>query len=345
MTVRRRARTARATALAGALLLVLAAAAGAADPAPSPAPRPGPTPIVPAALAPAPEIEGLMADDGTPFSIAGLRGAPAILFFGYTHCPDVCPATIGELFGVIAARPDVRVIFITLDPERDTPRFIAEWTATLPEAFTAVTGTPLAIRAAADRYGVRYARADTTSTEGYTISHTAEQHLIDAQGNLRLTWVFGTPAAAIVADLAEVAPPAAADLHVEDAWVRASAMTERAGAAYLVVRSSGPADDAIVGVTTPAAMHAELHETQTDAAGMMGMVPVDAIPVPAGGMAVLEPGGYHVMLMGLTEPLVAGSTVPLTLTFASGTVLEVSAEVRAAGPMAPMGSPMPGHAG
>ncbi|MFO1540089.1 MAG: copper chaperone PCu(A)C [Chloroflexota bacterium] len=345
MTVRRRARAARAAALAGALLLLLAAAVGATDPAASPGARPGPTPIAPATLAPAPEIEGLMADDGTPFSIAGLRGAPAILFFGYTHCPDVCPATLGELFGVIAARPDVHVVFITLDPERDTPRFISEWTATLPEAFTAVTGTPLAIRAAADRYGVRYARVDTTSTEGYTIAHTAEQHLIDADGNLRRTWVFGTPPAAIVADLAEVAPPAAAELHVEGAWARASAMMDRAGAAYLVVRNGGSADDALVGVATPAAMHAELHETTTDAAGMMGMVAVDAVPVPAGGMAVLEPGGYHVMLMGLTGPLVAGTTIPLTLTFASGAVVEVDAEVRESGPMAPTGSHAPGHAG
>ena len=177
-----------------------------ASPVATPAPsvvateRPGPTPIV-GEVKPAPEFVDLVQSDGTPFTLAGLHGQPAILFFGYTHCPDVCPATISELIGVQQARPDVRVVFITIDPERDTPEFLAEWTKYLPQGLVGVTGSPLAIRRAADSYGARYARVDTDSRNGYSMSHTAFQYLIDGEGNLALTYPFGTPAGAIIGDL------------------------------------------------------------------------------------------------------------------------------------------------
>lgn len=162
--------------------------------------RPGPTPIL-GEITPAPEFVDLVRADGTSFTLADERGHTTILFFGYTHCPDVCPATIGELMQVLQARPDVRVVFVTVDPERDTPDFMAEWTKYLPEGLVGVTGSPLAIRHAADLYGVRYARVDTDSRNGYSMSHTAFQYLIDPEGNLVLTYPFGTPAAAIIGDL------------------------------------------------------------------------------------------------------------------------------------------------
>lgn len=162
--------------------------------------RPGPTPIA-GEVKPAPEFVDLVRADGTPFTLADERGRTTLLFFGYTHCPDVCPATIGELMQVLQARPDVRVVFVTVDPERDTPEFLAEWTKYLPEGIIGVTGSPLAIRHAADQYGVRYARVDTDSRSGYAMSHTALQYLIDPEGNLVLTYPFGTPAAAIIGDL------------------------------------------------------------------------------------------------------------------------------------------------
>ena len=139
--------------------------------------------------------------EGQARTLADFKGKVSVVFFGYTHCPDVCPATIGELMQVLQARPDVRVVFVTVDPERDTPEFLAEWTKYLPEGMVGVTGSPLAIRHAADQYGVRYARVDTDSRSGYAMSHTAFQYLIDPEGNLVLTYPFGTPAAAILGDL------------------------------------------------------------------------------------------------------------------------------------------------
>lgn len=150
---------------------------------------------------PAPELADLVLPDGSTFDLADLQGEPVLIYFGYTHCPDVCPATLGELFGVFEALPQTQALFVSVDPERDTPEFLEEWTLYLPDNLYAVTGSPGAIRRAADNYGVKYARVETTSTAGYTMSHTADLYLIDADGRYLLAYPFGTPAAEIVEDL------------------------------------------------------------------------------------------------------------------------------------------------
>jgi len=121
--------------------------------------------------------------------------------------------------------------------------------------------------------------------------------------------------------------PAPGPLTVEGAWARVSPMMERAGAAYLVIRYSGTTDDALVSVSSSAATVAELHETRDDDTGQMMMSQVESIPIPAGGMAELRPGSFHIMLIDLVAPLEAGAIVPLTLTFESGATLDVAAPV------------------
>ncbi|MFN8518575.1 MAG: copper chaperone PCu(A)C [Chloroflexota bacterium] len=138
---------------------------------------------------------------------------------------------------------------------------------------------------------------------------------------------------------------AALPLRVEGAWARTSPMMELAGAAFMVLINDGPTDDALVTVGSPRATTVEIHQTTTDANGVMAMAPVASVPVPAGGRTELAPGGYHVMLIGLLEPLLEGDVVPLTLTFQSGTVIEVQATVSAVAPgssAVPMGSVVPG---
>lgn len=145
------------------------------------------------------------------------------------------------------------------------------------------------------------------------------------------------------------APPASGtpgQVRVEGAWARTSPMMGLAGAVFLVLVNDGPADDALVSASTPLASTAELHQTTTDAAGVMAMAPVPEIPVPAGGRTELAPGGYHVMLIGLAQPLLEGESVPLTLAFRSGTIVEVRAAAPGASGMpmgsdAAHGSPMP----
>lgn len=153
---------------------------------------------------PAPELADLVLPDGSPFDLSDLEGANTLVYFGYTHCPDVCPMTLGEVFGVFEALPGTQALFVTVDPERDTPEFLGKWTSYMPDNLYAVTGSPGAIRRAADNYGVKYARVETTSTAGYTMSHTAELYLIDANGRYRMAYPFGTEAAEIVGDLEQL---------------------------------------------------------------------------------------------------------------------------------------------
>jgi copper(I)-binding protein len=135
---------------------------------------------------------------------------------------------------------------------------------------------------------------------------------------------------------------------VEDAWVRPSPMEAGNGAVYMVIRNTGAEDDALLAADTDVAQTVEIHETYVmeaegdaemgdmgdnmgddmDMAGeMMGMRPVESVPVPAGGRVTLEPGGYHIMLINV-EQLEPGQTIPITLTFEKAGTVEVEAEVR-----------------
>jgi protein SCO1/2 len=152
----------------------------------------------------APPID-LVRPDGTAYEVAEALGSPLLVFFGYTHCPDVCPTTFGTLINVLDERPDAEVVFITVDPERDTPEWMAGWMEYLPDEFTGLTGTPAQIRSAADAYGARYARGEDTDW-GYLMVHSADVYLIDDAGRLLARYPFGTKADAIVADLALAVP-------------------------------------------------------------------------------------------------------------------------------------------
>lgn len=123
--------------------------------------------------------------------------------------------------------------------------------------------------------------------------------------------------------------PASGRMVVTDAWARPSMSIDQAGAAYMTITNETGQADALLSVATPAAANPELHQTTAEGSGMMGMRPVERVNVPAGGTVSLEPGGFHVMLINLTEELTAGSTIELTLTFEKAGEVKVTAEVRA----------------
>lgn len=153
----------------------------------------------------------LVDQDAEPFRLPLLRGAPVLVFFGYTHCPDVCPATIGIVNEALASSgSDARVVFVTVDPERDDPASLGTYLRYLPEGYTALTGTPARIRETADAWGVTYARIDTGSASGYAMAHTADLYLLDAAGRIRSVFPFGTDAGPIAAALEALARETAA---------------------------------------------------------------------------------------------------------------------------------------
>ncbi len=186
--------------LAASGALRVGATGGAASPPPS-APAGASTGHVYDPAIAAPPLR-LTDSTGRPFDLATLRGTAAIVYFGYTHCPDVCPATIGVLNRVLATsgRP-VRMVFVTVDPERDTVAALADYLDYLDPAYIALTGSATEIRSAAAAWGVSYARVESTVAAGYAMAHTADTFLVGPDGRLLVRYPFGTEAGAIVADL------------------------------------------------------------------------------------------------------------------------------------------------
>ncbi len=134
---------------------------------------------------PAPALQ-LTDQGGRPFDLASLRGTPVFVYFGYTHCPDVCPTTLVDLRTAIAASGvPARVVFVSVDPARDTPAALKTYLDAYKAGFIGLTGTADQIAAVAKAWGVGY-QADSPDAKGdYAVTHTAEAFLVDGAGMLR----------------------------------------------------------------------------------------------------------------------------------------------------------------
>lgn len=154
---------------------------------------------------PAPEIE-LQRASGEAFQLSQTRGNIVLLFFGYTSCPDVCPTTMAELksalekIGAEKAK-QVKVLFVTVDPGRDTPERVQEYVNHFNREFIGLSGSEEELQKAWDEYGVFRQVVEGTSAAGYLVDHTARVTLIDQDGNLRVSYGFDTPVDDIVHDL------------------------------------------------------------------------------------------------------------------------------------------------
>lgn len=210
--------------------------------------RPGAAPV-PTATAPtylvdpvrtAPPIH-LIGSDGRPFTLDSMRGRIALVFFGYTHCPDVCPATIGFV-GQVMDRigADVGSVFVSIDPERDTVPWLADYVRYLPEGFVTLTGSPADVRGTADAWGVRYAKVDGGEPDSYSMSHTASVYVVDQQGMLRAEFPFGTQPADMIEVVRGILATPAASARPVSLPQTASATVAPPSAAPTVAPSIAP---------------------------------------------------------------------------------------------------------
>ncbi len=126
-------------------------------------------------------------------------------------------------------------------------------------------------------------------------------------------------------------PALASDITIEAPWARASAGKARAGAAFMTINNKGAADK-LIAAKSDISQRVELH-THLRENGMMKMRQVPFVGVPAGGAAMLKPGGYHVMFMGLKAPLKKGGSFPLTLVFEKAGEIAITVPIKAAGAM------------
>jgi protein SCO1/2 len=134
----------------------------------------------------------LTAADGSRVSTTGLKGKPYALYFGFTHCPDVCPTSMFEMAGILKeigepAR-NFRVYFVTVDPARDTPDLLREYTASFDERIVGLTGPEAEIDAVVKAWRAYYKKVPTGG-DGYTMDHTALIYLMD--GSNRLFEIIG----------------------------------------------------------------------------------------------------------------------------------------------------------
>jgi protein SCO1/2 len=142
---------------------------------------------------------------GKPRQLADFRGKIVLLFFGYTHCPDVCPVTMGQL-GLLMKElgPDakrVQVLFVTLDPERDTKELLAQYVPAFNPDFLGLYGNMAATQETAKAFHVFFEKQSGKTPEAYTIDHTAGTFVFDTQGRLRLFVRYGQEGADLLADL------------------------------------------------------------------------------------------------------------------------------------------------
>ncbi len=143
--------------------------------------------------------------DGKTRTLADFKGKVTVMFFGYTQCPDVCPTTMAELAEVKRSLgPDgnrVIGVFVTVDPERDTPTLLKAYLANFGTDFVGLRGTPEQTREAAKEFKVFYAKVPGKTPTSYTIDHTAGSYVFDRQGRVRLFTRYGSGAKALADDL------------------------------------------------------------------------------------------------------------------------------------------------
>jgi protein SCO1/2 len=141
---------------------------------------------------------------GRPRTLADFRGKVVTVFFGFTHCPDVCPTTLAEMAQVMKALgPDadkVQVLFVTVDPERDTQKVLQQYVPSFHPGFIGLHGDAAATARAAKEFKVYYNK-QPVKAGGYSVDHSAGTFILDREGRLRLFAQYGQDASVLLHDI------------------------------------------------------------------------------------------------------------------------------------------------
>lgn len=136
------------------------------------------------------------------------KGKVVALFFGYTHCPDVCPTTMADLAAALKLMGDraseVQVLFVTVDPERDTQEVLSQFVPSFNPTFIGLYGSPEQVKATATNFKIFYEKQVDPGRSGYTIDHSAGIYAFDKQGKIRIYLKFGQKPEEIAFDLGQL---------------------------------------------------------------------------------------------------------------------------------------------
>ena len=144
---------------------------------------------------------------GRAFTRADLAGTPTLVFFGFTHCPDVCPTTLVKLAQVKKSAPlaALHVLFVSVDPQRDTPPVLAQYVHAFDPSFQGLTGDPRALARVAGDFGVAFSRVELPGGD-YTMDHSAVVFLLDRGAHIVAIFTPPFDSTALLADLQRAAP-------------------------------------------------------------------------------------------------------------------------------------------
>lgn len=146
--------------------------------------------------------------NGKPRTLADFKGKVVVMFFGYTQCPDVCPTTMAEMATVMKElgpqADQVQVLFVTVDPERDTQALLAQYVPAFDKRFLGLYGDAAATAKVAKEFKVFYAKVPGKEPGSYSMDHTAGSYVFDKSGKVRLFLRHGQGAAPIVHDLKQL---------------------------------------------------------------------------------------------------------------------------------------------
>nr|WP_238361418.1 copper chaperone PCu(A)C [Actinopolymorpha pittospori] len=279
------------------------------------------------------------------------NGHLTLLYYGYTRCPDVCPTTMADLAATMgslsrAERARISVVMISTDPKRDTDSQLKSWLGQFDPSFVGISAPIQEVVTSAHRYGVGVEPPKVTKGD-YEVSHGAQVVALRPGGHQigyfqagtsvqnyveelpRLLARYGAAAGASSApnssathgqgnDEVNYATGTVGKITVQSAYAATpvrSGSTAMTAAYISIVNNASHAID-LVSASSPAATRVELHTTVSTGAGAASMKPVDKISIPPHGMRTLRPGGDHLMVTGLRQPVPAGGRLPLTLRFA-----------------------------
>ncbi len=269
----------------------------------------------------------LLDQNGDPFSRTSFGGHWNLVFFGFTHCPDICPLTLQVLANARQQMLDAgaqvlpRIVLVSVDPERDTPEIIGQYISYFGAGIIGVTGDLAEIRKLTDGLGVFFQKTSVDDSD-YSVNHSAVVIVVDPQSNFHALFSAPHEAASfehdlpiIMASQLENAPLVATDIVVTRPLPGI-----RMGAGYLSLTNATSQRILITKVMSPNIASVEMHESVLED-GISRMVKLDEVAILPGRTVHFEPGGKHLMLRySLNIPDV------VTLQFYAGDALLLSVD-------------------
>lgn len=263
-------------------------------------------------------------------ALSDFKGKVSILYFGYTFCPDICPTSLSRISMAYnsldeAQKQQIQPIFVSLDPERDTKEKLVAYLDYFLPGFVGLTGTPEEIAEVARKYNISYRKTEVENGMGYVVDHSSIYFIIGRDGELYSHLLHDVTPDEIAEALKEsllVDWTPSTGVDVSEPLLRATIPGLEITAAYMKLENTTNMDKVLLGVSSDIAQKIEIHEhSMSD--GMMKMRQVHQLKIPGNGRIEFQPGGYHLMFLGLKQRLNPGDKALVTLSYQDGSFQEV----------------------